>query len=261
MLRPNTTDYSYNVNFAVLLDSGAKLFPLSIKCKKPNTTGFFDDVYFNYSIGMAYAGSSLVGLNLYATLSNVLQNLNGLNENTIPLILDISNFASKLLKRMIGEAGIIIGDGAVCELAIFGFCYTSSKFRVIHLYPDLNEQLDIRVSEQDISDDNYLLLLGDKKEEIRDLINQERKKINEKNILWWRSPKKVIERIVEEDIFNTIGGSVQTGISTLLGFQLYSYVVPVIKGSPESTMLDQNIDIFQELGVIGNCFIGIPGII
>lgn len=238
---------------SILLDSGAKLFPLYIKCR--NIMSFEDKAYFEHTIGMAYAGSSLIGLNLYATLVYLLQNCSS-NESAVPSILDITNCAATLLERMIREAGVILTNRAICELAIFGFCPVSSEFKIIHLYPDANT-LDIVVTEENTLDDNHLLILGDKREEIRQLIENKRAEYVENEFLWWYSPKEVIESLIEEEKFNTIGGSIQMCVAAESEFKIYANAFPRKQGIQQETMLYQNIDP-DDIVNIGNCFIAFP---
>ncbi|MBK1989364.1 hypothetical protein A0J48_017795 [Sphaerospermopsis aphanizomenoides BCCUSP55] len=243
-------------NYSILLDSGAKLFPLYIKCR--NISDFDDRIYFDHSLGMAYSGSSLIGLNLYATLVYLLQNCASFNEGEVPSILDIANFVASLLKRMTTEVGIINPTGAICELAIFGFCHVSSEFKIIHLYPDTkNSTLDIVVKEENTSDDSNLLLLGDKREQIRQLIEKKRAEYVEKDFLWWHSPIEVIRNIVEEAKFDTIGGSIQRCIAAESEFKIYADAFSRKEGVQEETMLYQNIG-NKEMVNIGNCFIAVP---
>ncbi|MBD2295872.1 hypothetical protein H6G06_20940 [Anabaena sphaerica FACHB-251] len=242
--------------YTELLKYGAKIFPLYIKCK---TDFFSPNPYFEHSIGMAYAGASLIGLNIYATLANILQNLNNCNKE-IPSISDVANCVKNLLELMAISVGAS-GSDATCEIAIFGFCYPSYQFKIFHLETDISSgKLEIKVTEGDISNDNYFLLLGSKKDEIRTFIYQKRTEYEKTHLEWWYAPEKVIKEIVSEKKFNGIGGSVQRGISTKSGFQLYSYVVPLNKGDSQAGILYQNIDIFQEIGLVGNCIIGIPGL-
>ncbi|MBD2293608.1 hypothetical protein H6G06_08925 [Anabaena sphaerica FACHB-251] len=251
--RSNTSSSSND--YSILLDSGAKLFPLYIKCR--NIMSFEDKAYFEHTIGMEYAGSSLIGLNLYATLVYLLQNCSS-NEGAFPSILDIANLAATLLKRMIREVGVINRTGAICELAIFGFCQVSSEFKIIHLYQkDKDNPLDIVVTEENTLDDNHLLILGDKKKEIRQLIENKRAEYVENEFLWWYSPKEVIESLIEEEKFNTIGGSIQTCIAAESEFKIYANAFPRKQGIQQEKILYQNIDPDDMIN-LGNCFIALP---
>ncbi|MBD2692416.1 hypothetical protein [Anabaena catenula] len=251
--RSNTS--SSGNDYSILLDSGAKLFPLYIKCR--NIMSFEDKAYFEHTIGMAYAGSSLIGLNLYATLVYLLQNCSS-NEGAVPSILDIANFAATLLKRMIREVGEINPTGASCELAIFGFCHVSSEFKIIHLDPDTKDNtLDIVVTEENTLDDNHLLLLGDKRKEIRQLIENKRAEYVKNEFSWWYSPKEVIESLIEEEKFNTIGGAIQTCIAAESEFKIYANAFSTEQGIKQETTFYQNIDISKMVS-LGNCFIAIP---
>jgi hypothetical protein len=50
----------------ILTEHGPKILPLSVVCKQPGASGFFDKVVFAGSIGFAYSGSTLSALATHA---------------------------------------------------------------------------------------------------------------------------------------------------------------------------------------------------
>lgn len=244
----------------VLLDSAPKIFPLLIQCKTANSLGLFDKVAYSKELGIAYSGSSLVGLNTYITLNSLLKSLVCINEPNIS-IERVAHFAGKLLQRITIEVGQIETDGSLCELAIFGFCDITSDFKIFYLHPNTNPRdLQIEVVEQDIANDNNILLLGNCKDKIAELIEADRKKYN-KNINWWRSPFNVIKNQVTQNSLPGIGGGINLKILTKVDFKPYCLVNPLDNDQPVASSIYQNIDISRELGNLGNCCIGMFGMI
>ena len=68
-----------------LFEYGAKLFPIRIGCLELSDVYDMGNVHFTTTIGMAFAGSSLIALNLYAFLGFTLGNLS--STNFVPLSL------------------------------------------------------------------------------------------------------------------------------------------------------------------------------
>ncbi|MEN8411545.1 hypothetical protein ABFP33_16430 [Acinetobacter bereziniae] len=113
------------------------------------------------------------------------------------------------------------------EIAIFGYCVKDSKYKAFNIVSetlgdtDFKNQQDNancfncyieRIEFDETSDDIQFLLLGDKKEQISNLINE---KIAESNkihkLKYWRAPAEIIRSIVdEENYMSTIGSYAQT---------------------------------------------------
>ncbi len=251
------SDSRITARTSILLDSSPKLFRLNIKCQTFDGEGFI--VYFTHSIGMAYSGNSLVGLNFYVKLNDILGGL--LNWNSkIPSIYEVSISGGELLKQLIKEVGLIITNGAYCEVAIFGFCCASQKFKVVYLKPEFTNEIGVSVIEQELNNDENVLLLGDKKQDIRDLISQQRELYNDKNLDWWNTPMNIVKNIVKQEVFKGIGGGVQTGIATQQEFGLLGEVMFVPEGNPGARVLYQNLNISEQIFKVGDCTFFPPGV-
>ncbi len=249
-----------------LLNCGAKLFSIRIICLKPDTAGFFTNIYFSTTIGMTFAGSSLMGLSLYAFLSHTLGNLTDPKGLSMPSIEDISVHADAALKQLLINHVETSMNPARCEVSIFGSCSKSQEFNVFHITQrQSNPPIILETNKVDISDDIFTHLMGDFKAEISKEIANYRSSLAEKNICWWRSPKKIIQDAINENKYDTIGGGIQIGITfpNPVGFQAYSVIRPIKIGQPAATLLYQNIDlsIDPNLQHVGNCVVGVTGMV
>ena len=175
-----------------LLNCGATLFSIRIICLKPGATGFFTDIYFSTTIGMAFAGSSLMGLSLYAFLSHTLGKLIDPQGLSTPSIEDISIHANAALKQLlINHIETSMNPAAPCEVSIFGSCSKFQEFHVFHITQrQSNPPIILETNKIDISDDALIHLMGDFKAEISQEITNHRSSLTEKNISWWLSPRK-----------------------------------------------------------------------
>jgi len=242
-----------------LLNEASKLFSLPITCVKPGRDGFFSERYFSHSVGFAYAGGSLIALNLYSALLPLLSNLASLEE-TPPRLDEVALFVSELLRQFTISRNQYLGDKSCSEIAIFGYCHMTSRFRVFHLSPDLSGgSFHIVCSEVDASEEDYVLLLGDKKPEILADIQARRSGVELRSIQWWRTPKITISGVVENGAYPTIGGSVQMGIADERGYFPFIVCSPIAAGSPPTTMRYLGFEVWDTFDRVGQCHINMPG--
>ena len=73
-----------------LLGISAKVFSLPVISCSPVETGAYNDRYHFNPVGLAFSGSSLIGLNLYSTLSALTSQLIGRDHSAIPSLLGIA---------------------------------------------------------------------------------------------------------------------------------------------------------------------------
>jgi len=239
---------------STLLESGAKIFSVPVMCLAPSNTGFFDKQVYYANIGMAYAGSSLVGLNLNAALSTCLSRLN--THGNPPSLSDIANFASRLLHLYVSQLSVTAGVNALCEIAIVGHCPMENELKIYHLEPQVDVtsfRYNTTPYSSSGSGDEFVLLLGADKGRILSQINAQRS--GQRDIAWWRKPMRVIEDEVSASENRKIGGHLQLGICNQFGFQAYSLCRP-----PPSPFLSYlGFDVASDFGNIGGCRIGMPG--
>ncbi len=209
-----------------LIECGAKLFSILVRCRKP--TSFRDNIrdnsyYFSTTIGMAFAGSSTFPLNLYAYISHSLRDLDS-SKNAIPSIEDLAEHACKVFERIMNNYYSYnkINEPTTpspCEVSIFGYCSKTEKYRVFHIYHIKKEAKAIYEEIGDIYETDYVFMMGNHKDEIKFLIKEQRANNNE--IMRIRAPLLVVQNIINEKKYDTIGGWVQLGICNSKGFQLY----------------------------------------
>ncbi len=238
-----------------LLESGAKIFSIPVICFAPGLSGFFDKQIYRSDIGLAYAGSSLVGLNLNAVLTTCLSRLNFIHQ--LPSLDDIVEFAGRLIRLYVSQLSVSSGAAALCEIAIVGFCTLEHKLKIYHLLPQSSDAGIVYKSEV-YSDgqtlDNFVLLLGADKKRILSQIETEREMYGS-GIAWWRVPKRVIEAEISSPQHCSIGGHPQLGICNQLGFYVYSLCRP----SPNQFLSYLGFDVANDIGTIGGCIVGMPG--
>jgi hypothetical protein len=242
-----------------LLDVSSKLFQVPVICRKPDASGFYNEVYHTHSIGLAFSGSSLVGLNLVATLSSITTQLGGAQSSTVPSLADIANLACRLAQKYIFSLGQSRGRVERFEGAVFGYCHVAQSYRAFRFKPMAPDNPTMVLSEENLHEEGYVLLMGDKIEEIRSRITATRREAT--GIMWHRAPKTVVQGVIASREFPTIGGYLQMGIGTPSGFFLLSVCVPVFEGEPSARILFRGLDIDAEIGHVGGCSVAIPAMV
>jgi len=210
--------------------------------------------YFNHSIGFSYAGSTLIGLNCFATLSTMLLNLGGIN-GVIPDLKNISSLASKVIDYYSKSISNLYNP---FEAIIYGYCHFNKRLERYSISKkEINGELFYvpdNISEETI------FLLGDKKTEILEQINNNQKLILDKNSQdYWRSPLKTLSNITTSNLYESIGGGTQLNIANQFGCNPYQ----AVGEREDSSMKFRNIDIDLDIGSqLGDSLvrISIPGL-
>ncbi|MEN2398377.1 hypothetical protein GKZ90_0001195 [Flavobacterium sp. MC2016-06] len=231
---------------------GAKILELPIRCKDLSTP--YQEVYFTSSLSFSYAGSALVGFNVYCALQTMFSNIGGLKKyNQLPDYVSLCEKAKDVL--FFYSTGI----RSPSELVLSGFCPKSEVPFITTIKPVLKDDvLDYNIfCKTDFSDLVDVIIIGDKKTEILEEIDVQLSNQNkDDSTKYWRTPIKVLNRIIKEKQFATIGGGMQMTTVNLFRFETYSFFAD-IEGR-DFAMKYRNIDIFEDLGNnLGDCRISI----
>jgi hypothetical protein len=242
----------------ILTLEGAKVLELPIKCK--DISKIPHEIYFNSSIGFAFAGSSLVGLNVYCYLQTIFSNLGGTREqNNLP---DYKSICLKAKEIISLYTSSIQG---VSELMLSGFCPKSKIPFICIIKPvKIHGEIEYEIEMKDtFSSDVEIMLIGDKKQEIRGLVEAELSSQTTRGVLnYWRAPVKILNEIIEDKKFETIGGNLQLATISQTNYDTYAIVVPIKGQEPKATMKFRNFDIFEESGKpVGECIVAINGMV
>ena len=239
-----------------LLLEGSKILELPIRVRDMNST--LPKLYFSSSLSFSYAGSTLVGLNVYCTLQAIFANIGGLElYSSLPDYISISEKAKDILKIY------SINETMLSEIALSGFCPKSKRPFISVITPNnINGTISYTISyNTSFSNNNVdVVMIGDKKKEILEILKFELSKQNaDDSTKYWRTPVRVLKTIIEEKLFNTIGGGLQLTSGNEYIFKPYS-IVKTYDGD-KATLKYRNLDIFDDIELgLGDCFVTIPAI-
>src|SRR6185437_13327716 len=100
------------------------------------------------------------------------------------------------------------------------------KNQAFHIKPRLEtDRFSVDLVEVPIANPDYVGLLGDHVESIREKIQSARQQK-----VGVRIPKRVVEDLITTQEFQSIGGNLQLGIVVGGEFQLFTWVHPVVQG-------------------------------
>ena len=249
-----------NTGARPLTDEAPKLFSLTVRCyKPPETGGSFSEKCYEGSIGLAFAGSTLLAHSTVLAVSPLLANL--ATFGALPSLSDIASFVAMFLKRYTFGVNLnmSISKPTLSEMAVFGRSPVDNSLQIFTIKPVLKASpIKLDITEFDSSELDTVLYLGDHKSSMCEQVKSEREKLIAGSLPWWRAPHEVLKRVVQDSVYPSIGGSEQLGITRSREFELHLPVFPVKKGEKYSAMKYLGIQLPPD-GLVGQCFIGIRG--
>jgi hypothetical protein len=181
-----------------------------------------------FRFGFGFSGSTLIGSNVKEMLNFYVGNLSEVQyydapdypyDDKLPSLMDVANLCKKLGEKYINSMGVCFPTSARCEFLVFGLCPKMKTYRTIILRNTPDAPSVIEVKEVNIEDQGYLVL-GDKKNQVLDEINEVRASLDRQGKKANHAPLIAISNIIDGD-FETIGGYVQLCISNQLDTRIY----------------------------------------
>lgn len=181
-----------------------------------------------FRFGFGFAGSTLIGSNVKEMLSFYVGNLSELHyydqpdypyEDKLPSLIDIAILCKQLGEKYIRSMGVCFPKSARCEFLVFGLCPKLKKYRTITLRNTPDAPSIIEVKEVNIEEQDYLVL-GDKKGQVLEKINEAKTELDSKGKSTNYAPLVALSNAID-DTFDTIGGYVQLCISNQIDTKVY----------------------------------------
>ncbi len=237
----------------VLTDHAAKVLEISVE--------LFEDGPFGRpaaltTIGLAYAGSSLVALQAYAAVVPLWSRLAAPPGTELPVLEDLARHFAMFLEAYAKEVGGAGGDPRCeCLLAAWDPQGAAPCAVLVETSPQ-DGSASIRPA---CVDEGVPEILGSDKDEVRRGIAE----LPPSPDLPFELPSRVPLRYMRSTLKTTdrrdIGGGVQIGMASEAGFELSFDVQPLLPGSPFAELRYRGFDM-SEIGRIGNAFVTLRGI-
>jgi hypothetical protein len=224
----------------VLTEHGPKLLPIGISCKKPGPSGFFDREAYRTNIGFAYAGGTLPALSTHALANALLQKLVAADGAPPPDLAQVATAIRELAWYYMREVGELSGAAALFSTILFGFCAATGRFRAFELKPDVSSgSLKINIHEHDVGSDEALVVIGSRPDLLRERVAKMR--IEAHPAIHDDLPRRALRNLIAEDADPTIGGSVQYGWATIVGFEPIASGEPIIPALPSGRNITSSV--------------------
>ncbi|WP_175032625.1 hypothetical protein [Burkholderia lata] len=220
-------------------------------------------VAFRHTIGLAYAGSSLFAVNLYAALTPILANLRGKRGDQVS-IRDVAALAKTFLLEFSRAYGARTGGVAQVEIALFGYCKADSTRRVFVLSPATEPCSggpvpSIKLDEIDFATPEQVFLMGSHKSEMLDLIQMMRRSRPAGTSFRQIAPRDAIRKVIKENLFPDIGGTVQLAQANMHGLMQFMDLERPTESGIATNFKYLGFDL-NEFGNVGPCWFALPAL-
>lgn len=236
-----------------LIDEGVKVFEIPVVCRGAGPDGFFDQKYFEGTIGLVCAGGTLVFQNVYGTLVPMLGNLIS-PPRAIPSVGDIADLIGRLMTLYVRSLGARRPDAHQVSIVVGGLEVNGSPV-AFELRPRVGPDglIEFLPTEVDLAPGKVRFIgegVGEAREFVQELIARDRPGVSRD-----RAALNVIRSFIDDEAKPTIGGDIQIGHTVRGTFRRVASVAPGPAHSKRSLRRLNSIDL-DELGPVGQCVIG-----
>jgi hypothetical protein len=208
-----------------LTDRGAKILEAPLVLRRPSSGSVLGTPIRETMLGFAFTGSSLTALQSYSAVLPLWNRLQTSGLEILPSIRDCAEHLSKFVRAYFGET-----EGA-CECVLIG--YDDPSHAVDGWVVEANlvgGQPTTTVRQLRLSRPGAIESLGSGRAAAREGLLQFGSCDGER--IWQREPLHMIRHLLKSDLADDVGGGVQLGFLTELGFQLNFDVQPFTCESP-----------------------------
>jgi hypothetical protein len=227
----------------VLTEHGPKLLPITVVCRQPGESGFFDREVYRADVGFAYSGATLSALAAHALSNTLLSKLIGVPGMPPPPLSEVAHFIAGASAEYMREVCQLSGRDGLFSAIVFGWCPEQRTLRVFELAPIYGQApLSVDVQERilepiklDGSAAQSAIVIGSSPDLLREAIDMQLTDAREKGetheIVAFDAPKRALRRLIEEGANEMVGGSIQQAWATALGFQIVTNLQPINRSS------------------------------
>lgn len=241
-----------------LIENAAKVLCLPIVCRSPGADGWFSETHFSHTFGYCFAGSTLMGQNSYLALVPLLSNLVS-DRNYVPALADVARYCLTFFSKEFDKYKLSWGPSALFEAAVFGWCHASKSLEIWHFYPDrIDGVYKMQADKVGASGFGDFLYLGAEKTLVIDRVRKALFRSTTPGNPQARAPRRVVQELIDDPAFRTIGGDQQLAIADRSGFKPYTLVKPRAIGAPEAYFSYLGMELTQETAYVGQAMVGGP---
>ena len=193
------------------IDYGVKVFSVPVNITSPiqSANGAFDVVY-NYTIGLAVAGSSINAYTVKESIYEILQNLQYIPGYTDFSLQGIADLVFKVFKKTSTDLGNMMQKGGLCQLILQGYCPEQEKIRVFLFTTDLSGY-PFRPYHEEILKEDGMEFFGTGLTEAKKAYTGNPK----------IGPLHIVRQVIKEGKEKTVGGGLQYGEFESSNFKIF----------------------------------------
>ncbi len=243
--------------FVKLTDRAAKLLEadLILQCRNPNGPPIAKK-----TVGIAYAGSSLVALQSYAAVLPLWSRLCSSGEQTLPTIGECAEHLGQFVRAYTFELAAAGDINCRTECLLLGYNEGAESAEAWHIYARPGSTgVALNIERLELGAGEMMLFGSGRAEASRQL-----KKLKPTNGQWRHEPIDMLRAQLRHDTPSSVGGGVQIGMLNPSGFELVSDVRYFTAGDSAAgdSLLSMHYRGFnlEEVNKVGHCFGALAGI-
>jgi hypothetical protein len=230
----------------VLTEHGPKLLPITVVCKQPGASGFFDKEVYRSDIGFAYSGSTLSALAAHALSNTLLSKLIGNPGAPPPALNEVAHFVGGASAEYMREVCQLAGKDGLFSAIVFGWCPQQRALRIFELTPAVTDaQFRVEIQERMLNPiriggtaNGSVVIIGSAPALLAQAIDKDLSDAKQRGevleIVAFDAPKRALRKIIAENAHEMVGGSVQQAQATPSGFQIISNMEPITPRPPST---------------------------
>lgn len=179
--------------------------------------------------GFGFSGSTVIGINVKEMLALSLSQLNEIGNShpgqplpseTFPSLYEIAILAKKIAEQYMYDLGQYFPRSVRIEMIIYGFCKRTQVHKIIKLNNSCATPAILNIEDCEDLDSGRPILLGDRREELYELIETTKQSFTFDTINWWRSPFIALNNWINQNAVDTIGGHIQLSHADNIGTRI-----------------------------------------
>jgi len=218
---------------SVLTEAGGKLFTIPVKCKYLVEEGKWGND-FSYTLGFAFAGSTLLANNTHALASTLTQQLTSKETGDVPSAKTVANIYCFVAEYVIKDRNMRehTAGRLYFEALIFGYCPVEKTFVCHCIKHEITDNSFSMKVESWHEKGPFMGTIGDSSARANFITKVYRKNAAGNH----PDPLHTFRDVIEDENISTVGGAVQVAISEKDGTSIYPLLTADEK-NPDSIIL------------------------
>jgi hypothetical protein len=214
----------------ILTEHGPKILPLTMICKKPGPSGFYDREAFRAEFGFAYCGSTLSALSAHALANILCGNLAGHPEALIPSMDDIALAVGTISHDYMREICQLGGEGSMFGAVLFGHCPRTGQSLAFEYQPSTAGGFSLKIQKHVLGESD-VVIIGSGTDILRKRIEAIRAEASHP-IVVSDAPERALEGLINEGSIPNVGGAVQQAWSIPFRLEIAATMSPITPRPP-----------------------------